>query len=80
MNDQPAAQRHEWMGDVRGGHVPEVAAILAMAGGQDYALALMAGILSTLPVAVGIYDASDPAEAARRLHEALVTRLKVAHR
>jgi thiamine-phosphate pyrophosphorylase len=27
-----------------------------------------------------IYDASDPAEAARRLHEALVTRLKVAHR
>ncbi|MEA2682052.1 MAG: hypothetical protein QOK05_380 [Chloroflexota bacterium] len=47
------------MGDVRGGHVPEVAAILAMAGGQDYALGLMAGILSTLPVAVGIYDASD---------------------
>ncbi|MFN2466177.1 MAG: ATP-binding protein [Candidatus Dormibacteria bacterium] len=45
-------------GDLSSGRLPEVAALLSAAGGQDYALALLAGILSTLPVAVGIYEAT----------------------
>lgn len=54
------AQRQRSVDRVTAGGIPEVAAMLALAGGQEYALSLMAGILATLPVAVGIYDASDP--------------------
>jgi signal transduction histidine kinase len=54
------AQRQRSVDDVTGGAIPEVASMLALAGGHEYALSLMAGILATLPVAVGIYDASEP--------------------
>jgi PAS domain S-box-containing protein len=41
------------------GQVNDAAAILSRAGGDEYALRLLARIIRTLPVAVGIYEATE---------------------
>jgi thiamine-phosphate pyrophosphorylase len=51
-------------------------------GGIDHDNAARAVEAGARAIAVvrAVYDAPDPAEAARRLHELIVTRLEVAHR
>jgi len=68
------------------GLVSEVAAIaerpFVAVGGIDHdnAPAVVGAGASALAVVRAVYDAVDPAEAARRLHELIVTRLEVASR
>ena len=68
------------------GLVSEVAAIaerpFVAAGGIDHdnAPAVVEAGARALAVVRAVYDAVDPAEAARRLHELIVTRLEVARR
>jgi thiamine-phosphate pyrophosphorylase len=66
--------------------VTEVAGIadrpFVAVGGIDHdnAAAVVAAGAGAIAVVRAVYDAVDPAEAARRLHELIVTRLEVAHR
>jgi thiamine-phosphate pyrophosphorylase len=68
------------------GLVSEVAAIadrpFVAVGGIDHdnAPAVVEAGARALAVVRAVYDAVDPAEAARRLHELIVTRLEVARR
>jgi thiamine-phosphate pyrophosphorylase len=66
--------------------VSEVAAIadrpFVAVGGIDHdnAAAVVGAGARALAVVRAVYDAVDPAESARRLHELIVTRMEVAHR
>src|ERR1700704_292541 len=68
------------------GLVSEVAAIadrpFVAVGGIDHenAPAVVEAGARAIPVVRAVYDAVDPAESARRLHEMITTRLEVAHR
>ena len=68
------------------GLVSEVAAIadrpFVAVGGIDHdnAATVVGAGARALAVVRAVYDAADPAESARRLHEAIVTRLEVARR
>jgi thiamine-phosphate pyrophosphorylase len=68
------------------GLISEVAAIadrpFVAVGGIDHdnASAVVGAGAGAIAVVRAVYDAVDPAEAARRLHELIVTRLEVARR